>query len=176
MSSYEELAGDAHGAHRVLEPAGALPQAAWRVDNDFSRRFDTELEIAVERLNLDAASFRQLHEAAGGDLGGVSRAVLETVAARGKQHNPVTGSGGMLRGSIARIGSAARCEARVGARVASLVSLSLTPLRLDAIDDVHAGSGQLAVRGAAVLYASAPFAVLPGDLPERVALAALDVC
>jgi L-erythro-3,5-diaminohexanoate dehydrogenase len=176
MSSSEELRGDAYGAHRVIEPAGALPQAAWRVDNDFSRRFDTELEVAVERLNLDAASFRQLLEAAGGDPAGVARAVLETVAARGKQHNPVTGSGGMLLGSISRIGSALRCEARVGARIASLVSLSLTPLRLDAIDEVHAGSGQLVVRGAALLFASAPFAVLPRDLPEPVVLAALDVC
>jgi L-erythro-3,5-diaminohexanoate dehydrogenase len=176
MSSSDELAGDPYGAHRVLEPPGALPQAAWRVDNDFSRRFDTELEIAVERLNLDAASFRQMFEAAQGDLAGVARLVRETVDARGKQHNPVTGSGGMLLGSITRVGSAVRSEVKRGARIASLASLSLTPLRLDEILEVHAGSGQLAVRGAAVLFASAPFAVLPRDLPERVALAALDVC
>jgi L-erythro-3,5-diaminohexanoate dehydrogenase len=176
MPSCEELHGDLYGAHRVIEPPGALPQAAWRVDNDFSRCFDTEIEVAVERLNLDAASFRQLLEAASGDLAAVARAVRETVDARGKQHNPVTGSGGMLLGSVTRVGSAVRSEVRVGARIASLVSLSLTPLRLDEILDVHAGSGQLAVRGAAVLFASAPFAVLPRDLPERVALAALDVC
>jgi L-erythro-3,5-diaminohexanoate dehydrogenase len=172
----QESAGDVYGAHRVLEPAHALPQAAWRVDNDFSRRFDTEIEVAVERLNLDAASFRQLYEAAQGDLDALARAVLDTIAARGKQHNPVTGSGGMLLGSITRIGSAVRTDAKLGERIASLVSLSLTPLHLDEIREVHAASGQLAVRGRAVLFASAPFALLPRDLPERVALAALDVC
>jgi L-erythro-3,5-diaminohexanoate dehydrogenase len=63
MPSSSELAGDRYGGHRVLEPKGVLPQAAWRVDNDFSRHYDTEVGVAVERLNIDAVSFRQLMEA-----------------------------------------------------------------------------------------------------------------
>jgi L-erythro-3,5-diaminohexanoate dehydrogenase len=110
-SSETELAGDRYGAHRVLEPKGALPQAALRLDNDFSRLFDTEINLAVDRLNLDAASFRQMLEASGDDLDGVARLVRETVAARGKQHNPVTGSGGMLLGTVA-IASPAWCRSR----------------------------------------------------------------
>lgn len=176
MPSDEELPGNRYGSHRVIEPAGVLPQAAWRVDNDFSRRFDTEINIAVDRLNLDAVSFRQLLEAAANDLGRVTRAVHETVAARGKQHNPVTGSGGMLLGTVTRIGSKVQADVKVGDRIATLVSLTLTPLRLDEIQSVQPESGQLAVRGEAVLFASGPFAVLPKDLPERVVLAALDVC
>jgi L-erythro-3,5-diaminohexanoate dehydrogenase len=58
-----ELKGDRFGAHRVLVPRGALPQAAERVDNDFSRVFDTEILLDVDTLNLDAASFRQMFEA-----------------------------------------------------------------------------------------------------------------
>ncbi|HEX6241009.1 MAG TPA: L-erythro-3,5-diaminohexanoate dehydrogenase, partial [Polyangiales bacterium] len=174
-SSEAELAGDRYGAHRVLEPKGALPQAARRLDNDFSRLFDTEINLAVDRLNLDAASFRQMLEASGDELDGVARLVRETVAARGKQHNPVTGSGGMLLGTVARVGTGVHGKLAPGDRIASLVSLTLTPLRLDYIDEVQR-SGQLAVRGEAVLFASAPFAVLPPDLPERVVLAALDVC
>src|SRR4051794_38831715 len=54
------------GVHRVLEPAGVLPQAARRVDADPTIGPD-EVRIAVERLNLDAASFRQLTEARNGD-------------------------------------------------------------------------------------------------------------
>ena len=57
--------GDPFGAHRVLEPRGSLPQAAERLDNDFSKPFDNEIELRVRTLNLDAASFRQMWEAGG---------------------------------------------------------------------------------------------------------------
>ena len=100
-----EQAGDRFGAHRVIAPEGALPQAAERVDNDFTRCFDTEILIDVDTLNLDAASFRQMMEASAGDLDGVAELVRQTVQTRGKQQNPVTGSGGRLLGTVARVGS-----------------------------------------------------------------------
>jgi L-erythro-3,5-diaminohexanoate dehydrogenase len=59
--------------------------------------------------------------------------------------------------------------------VATLVSLSLTPLRVDRIRAVRRVSAQIDVEGEAVVFASGPLAVIPSDLPERVALAALDV-
>jgi L-erythro-3,5-diaminohexanoate dehydrogenase len=172
----DELIGDRYGGHRVLEPNGVLPQAAQRVDNNFTRRFDTEINIAVDRLNLDAASFRQLLEASQDDLDGVAQAVQQIVETRGKQHNPVTGSGGMLIGTVTRIGSKVQTDLKVGDRIATLVSLTLTPLRIDQVLSVSRESGQLAVRGEAVLFSSGPCALLPKDVPERVALAALDVC
>lgn len=160
----------------MLAPPGSLPQAAERLDNDFSRSFDTEILLDVDSLNLDAASFRQMLEVCGGDAARVSDCVLATVRARGKQHNRVTGSGGMLLGTVVRTGSAVQGRVQVGARVASLVSLTLTPLRLDHVLQVHERAAQMDVRGQAVLFDSAPFAVVPNDLPERVVLAALDVC
>lgn len=177
MPAPRDALGDPFGAHRVLEPSGSLPQAALRVDNDLRRVFESELVIDVETLNVDAASFRQMEEATPGEgTAGVARLVRETVAARGKQHNPVTGSGGMLLGRVARIGSARSGDtAKVGDRIATLVSLSLTPLRLDSIGAVRAASAQLDVKGQAVLFATGLYAVLPSDLPERLALAALDV-
>src|SRR5579859_1705638 len=116
--------GDAYGTHRVLEPAGALPQPALRVDNDFSRLFAGEVLLAVETLNIDAASFTQME-----GEGDPTHIVLRTVSERGKQHNPVTGSGGMLLGRVVQIapeGRPAGEALRVGDRVATLVSLSLT--------------------------------------------------
>ena len=171
------IAGEAFGAHRVLEPLGSLPQAAMRLDNDTARIFESELLIDVETLNVDAASFRQMEEATPGEgVAGVVRLVRETIATRGKQHNPVTGSGGMLLGRVARIGSARTGDtARVGDRIATLVSLSLTPLRIDSIGAVRPASAQLDVTGQAILFATGLYAVLPTDMPERLALAALDV-
>lgn len=169
--------GDPLGTHRSLEPPGALPQPAWKLDNDLDREYATEIIVAVETLNIDAASFRQMEEAAPAEgLDGVVRQVLATVASRGKQHNPVTGSGGMLLGRVVRVGGAVRDRGvEVGDRVATLASLSLTPLRLRSVKAVRAPSAQLDVEGEAAIFASAPFARLPSDLPERLALALLDV-
>ena len=49
---------DPFGTQRSLEPKGSLPQPAQRVDNDFSRLYPGEMLIAVETLNVDAASFQ----------------------------------------------------------------------------------------------------------------------
>lgn len=167
--------GDRLGTHRVLSPKGALPQPAARVDNDFSRLYGTEILVDVEVLNVDAASFRQMEEAGGG-VEGVRRLVGETIAARGKQHNPVTGSGGMLLGRVAWVGPlAADRGVVVGDRIATLASLSLTPLSVRSIGEIRAESAQLDVEGQAVIFASAPFAKMPEGMQDRVALAVLDV-
>ena len=172
--------GDPFGTHRALDPKGSLPQPAKRLDNDFSRIYAGELLLAVETLNVDAASYRQMEEAAAsGETAeaAVSRKVLETVKERGKQHNPVTGSGGMLLGRVREVASdrADAAVLREGDRVATLVSLSLTPLRVDRIKTVRPASAQLDVEGEAVLFASGSYAKMPDDMPERLALAVMDV-
>src|SRR5215471_5881595 len=104
----QEFPSSPLGLHRVIEPAGALPQAAWRLDPS-PELWPDEARIRVDRLNLDAASFRQLIEAAaerpnGADLASALRgAVLRIVAERGKMQNPVTGSGGMLTGVVEEV-------------------------------------------------------------------------
>jgi L-erythro-3,5-diaminohexanoate dehydrogenase len=163
--------GDRFGTHRVIEPRGALPQAAWRVDNDVTRVYDDELILDVERLAIDSASFQQMKDT-GEDVGAQ---IARTVETRGKQHNPVTGSGGMLLGRVARVGSALVTDVTVGERVATLVSLTLTPLRLARVGAVDERRHQVEVEGQAILFASGAWSRLPADLPETVALAALDV-
>ncbi|MCL6518073.1 L-erythro-3,5-diaminohexanoate dehydrogenase [Alicyclobacillus sp.] len=170
--------GRALGVHRVLEPVGALPQAAWRVDNTPVCGED-EILIEVERLHVDAASFAQMRAEAGEDAAGVAEMVERIVRQRGKLHNPVTGSGGMLIGRVAAVGSALVAGARgprVGERIATLVSLSLTPLWLERVERVHMTTGQVDVRGKAVLFASGLYAPMPPDLPDGVSLALFDVC
>ncbi len=182
--------GDRYGTHRVLEPKGALPQPALRLDNDFRRIFDGEILLEVGTLNIDAASFAQIEEEAlgggrlspaadGGDRAiedAIAHIVLRTVTERGKQHNPVTGSGGMLVGRVLQVGPGREGQPlEPGDRVATLASLTLTPLRIDRVTDVRRATAQLDVDGEAVLFASAPFAKLPEDIPERLALAVLDV-
>ncbi|MEU2350691.1 L-erythro-3,5-diaminohexanoate dehydrogenase [Modestobacter sp. NPDC049651] len=164
------------GVHRVLDPPGVLPQAADRLDPDPAIGPD-EVRIGVRRLNLDAASFRQLSDEHGGDGAAVRAAVLATIERRGKMHNPVTGSGGMLTGVVEEVGHDSPLGLCPGDRVATLVSLTLTPLRVtDGLARWDGRSEQVPAEGTAVLFARSIAAVLPDDLPEPVALALLDVC
>lgn len=169
-------AGIRYGIHRVIEPAGVLPQAAWVVDNSLPIH-PTEVLIDVEMLNIDAASFAQMKQAASGDPDGVASLIMKTVKERGKQHNPVTGSGGMLTGVVREVGSEYRgpVDARPGDRIATLVSLTLTPLKLHAIRKVYMDRDQVAVEGYAILFESGIAARLPDDFSRDVALAILDV-
>ncbi|MBW8483441.1 L-erythro-3,5-diaminohexanoate dehydrogenase [Actinomadura sp. PM05-2] len=164
------------GLHRVLEPTGVLPQAALRLDASPEIGPD-EVRVGVERLNLDAASFRQLRTAHGGDGDAVRAAVLEIVGTRGKMQNPVTGSGGMLVGTVQEVGAESPLGLAPGDRVATLVSLTLTPLAVtDGLASWDGRSEQVPARGHAILFARSIVAVLPDDLPVPLALAVMDVC
>ena len=169
------------GLHRVVEPVGVLPQAADRLDPS-PEIWPDEVRVRVERLNLDAASYRQLAAAHGGDGPAVRRAVLETVRRRGKMHNPVTGSGGMLVGVVDEVGPESPhrlppLRLRPGERVATLVSLTLTPLAIsDGLSDWDGLSEQVPAAGHAILFGRSIVARLPGDLQVPLALAVLDVC
>jgi L-erythro-3,5-diaminohexanoate dehydrogenase len=171
------------GLHRVLEPTGAritLPQAAQRLDAS-PGLWPDEVRIAVDTLNLDAASYRQLvgvHTRDGVLDGGALRDdVLAIVQTRGKMQNPVTGSGGMLIGTVDAVGPESPLGLSVGDRVATLVSLSLTPLQLtDGLARWDGLSEQVPTAGHAILFGRSIAARLPDDLDPRLALVVMDVC
>jgi L-erythro-3,5-diaminohexanoate dehydrogenase len=168
--------GSPVGLHRVLAPAGVLPQAAERLD---TRRelWPDEVRVRVERLNLDAASFRQLERTHDWDGDRIRAAVLDIVATRGKMQNPETGSGGMLVGTVEEVGTQSPLGLRVGDRVTTLVSLSLTPLVIqDGLERWDGRSEQVPADGYAVLFGRSIAAVIPEDLPTGLSLSVMDVC
>ncbi len=169
--------GHRYGLHRVVEPEGTMPQPAWKLDNSMEL-YDNEILIDVETLNIDSASFVQIREAEGGDPVKVGEHMQNIVASRGKHHNPVTGSGGMLIGTVRQIGQqlAGKIDLQVGDRIATLVSLSLTPLTIEEIVKMDVKTGQVDIRGQAILFESGLYAKLPDDVPDRISLAVLDVC
>ena len=168
--------GCKYGTHRVIEPKGVLPQPALKIDNNMEI-YDNEILIDVQALNIDSASFTQIEEEANHDVEKIKSKILEIVNERGKMQNPVTGSGGMLIGKIEKIGSAleGKIDLKVGDKISTLVSLSLTPLRIDEIIDVKPDIDRVEIKGKAILFESGIYAKLPEDLEETLALAALDV-
>ena len=169
-------AGHRFGAHRVIAPPGTMPQNAWKLD-DTPVPFANEILCDVDALNLDSASFAQIRAFCCDDEQRIADHILATVRERGKQHNAVTGSGGMFVGRVREIGEDLRggIDLREGDPIASLVSLTLTPLRLEAIAGVQVASGHVSVRGTAILFESASWSKLPADIDPGVALAVLDV-
>jgi len=168
--------GNKYGTHRVIEPKGTLPQPALKISNDMNI-FDNEILINVDYLNIDSASFTQLKEEARGDLEEIKSKILEIVQERGKMQNPVTGSGGMLIGKVESIGIELqdKIDLNVGDKIASLVSLSLTPLKIERILNINPDIDRVEIKGKAILFESGIYAKLPEDMENTLALAALDV-
>jgi L-erythro-3,5-diaminohexanoate dehydrogenase len=167
---------DPTGLHRVLDDSVVLPQAAQRLD---TRReiWPDEVRVRVETLNLDAASFRQLETKHDHDGDAVRREVLDIVATRGKMQNPVTGSGGMLIGTVEEIGPDSTLGLAVGDRIATLVSLSLTPLFIeDGLGRWDGTNERVPADGYAILFGRSIAAKIPDDLPPALSLSVMDVC
>ncbi len=168
--------GSKYGIHRVIEPKGTFPQSATKISNDMEI-FDNEILIDVDYLNIDSASFSQLKDEAGGNKEKIKNKILEIVNDKGKMQNPVTGSGGMLIGRVERIGDSLKdkIDLKVGDKIATLVSLTLTPLRIDKILDIKPDIDRVDINGKAILFESGIYAKLPEDIEDTIALAALDV-
>ena len=163
-----------YGTHRVLSPIGALPQSADKLDNNMVC-MDNEILIDVKTLNIDSASFTQIENACDKDEEKMKKMIMDIVDERGKMQNPVTGSGGMLLGTVKEIGRDLNKDINVGDEIASLVSLSLTPLKISKIKEIHFEKDQVDIEGQAILFETGIFAKIPKDMPSHIALAALDV-
>ncbi|HEY8363584.1 MAG TPA: zinc-binding dehydrogenase [Tissierellaceae bacterium] len=168
--------GCPYGTHRVIEPKGVLPQPALKIDNTMEI-YDNEILIDVQTLNIDSASFTQIRQQAKDNPEEIKKIMMGIVAERGKHQNPVTGSGGMLIGTVEKIGPAleGKTDLKVGDKIATLVSLSLTPLRIDEIKEIRLDTDQVDIVGKAILFESGIYAKLPDDIPQNLALSVLDV-
>lgn len=163
------------GTHRVVRPQGALPYAAERLDVSMPVR-DTEVALEVEALNVDSASFTQLAAETHRDEARLRERILAIVGERGKLHNPVTGSGGVLVGRVSAVGARRKDGLKVGDRLVTLVSLTTTPLALEAVEAIDWSAHQVRVKGWALLFERSLYARLPEDLSDKLAMSVLDVC
>ena len=166
---------DTFGIGRSMEPAHSLPQQAWRIDNTTELRPD-ELLIDVKIVSINLVSFNEIWDETGDNDTLLCQRVMEIIQERGKLHNPVTNTGGMLYGKVAQMGSEYPnlYGLAPGDEIISLASLSITPLKLDRILCVDYACAQLTVEGRAILYASSPVVKRPPDIPLQVVISAMD--
>lgn len=107
----------------------------------------------------------------------IGEIILGNCRTFGKQHNRVTGSGGMLLGRVKQIGSRYRgpLKLKKNDQIATLVSLTLTPLHLEKVRSVNCSTHQVEVSGHGILFERSIAALMPKDISQNVALAVFDV-
>jgi L-erythro-3,5-diaminohexanoate dehydrogenase len=147
--------------------------------------WDNEVLIDVQTLNIDSASFTEIVKrvlnkkpaevTTKEEMEAIGNKMKEIVAHAGKHKNPWTGSGGMLMGTVEQVGDNYVGDLKPGDKIATLVSLSLTPLRIDEILEMRPAIDQVDIKGKAILFQSGIYAKLPDDMPAGTALSALDV-
>jgi L-erythro-3,5-diaminohexanoate dehydrogenase len=168
---------ESFGVHRVVAPVGAFPQGAEVVDGDSALKSPHEALVQVSELLLDSTSMRELRGRAG-CAEGTSEALREAIAgivrARGKMHNPVTNSGGVLVGTVRAVGEGCRGFPEVGSVVVPLSSISALPLSLGRIVACQ-GDRVVVEDTTAVVFSAMTLVKIPEDLGKDLALAALDI-
>src|SRR6516165_5255057 len=164
------------GMHRVIEPVGSLPQAAWKLDNTPVVQASETL-IDVQALHIDSASFTQIASTCERDTDKMGWHIMDIVSQRGKMHNPATGSGGVLIGTVREIDDnyAKTHNLAIGDTVVSLTSLSWLPLYIENIHAIRLDRSEIEVSGKAIFFRSNPIAKMPTDLSPAIVVATLDV-
>jgi L-erythro-3,5-diaminohexanoate dehydrogenase len=163
------------GVHRSIEPRGALPHIARRLDGATAAN-EYEAELAVEMLAVDATSFADIRRRADGDPEAMADAIAQIVAEHGKLQNPATGSGGVALGRVTAVGPAHDLDDLAeGELVVPLASLIALPLQLQDVGPVDPGSPLVPVRGRAVVTGAMRCGRVAADLGPTVSLTAFDV-
>lgn len=168
--------GEYFGTHRVIKPEGLLPQAADKIDNS-PDIWSNEILIEVIALQPTATAFNNISGKCVNDIKKIKREILAIVENRGKFQDPVSKSGGMLIGRVKQIGTdmQGKVDVDVGDHIATLVSLSLTPLKIYEIVDIDLDTEQVVCRADAVLFESGIFTKIPDDLDHKLCLAVMDI-
>lgn len=166
---------DKLGFYRSIQPKNSFPQSAWKLDNDMTVR-SNELLVDVKILNINQISFLQIMEETGGDKEKISEKIFKTIEERGKMHNIATGTGGMLYGRVAQMGKdyPNYYDVAAGDEIISLVSLSVTPLKITSIINIDISSAQIEVVGQAIIFENCPIIKKTAALPLKLLIAALD--
>ena len=167
--------GRNYGLDRVLKPQGLSPATAWKIDNSRALR-SKEARIRLERIHLEWDNFQQICSSCSYDEHKIRSKILDLIDKRGKLHNPFTGSGGVLVGTIEAFSEDVISEedVKVGDRIYCLASLCCIPVHIDEILKIDFNYGQILCTGYAILFEASPVYKLSDELNRGYTLAAID--
>lgn len=164
-----------YGLKRVLEPKYVLPTSAWRLDN--SRNvYPDEIRMSIKKIHLEGTSFKQICTEVNYNEEKIKQTIIDIVIRRGKLHNPVTDTGGLVCGQIEAIGEQAENSQglKVGDEIICNASLASVPMYIEKITSIDYMFNQIEVEGYAILHSRIPIVKVTEDLPLNLVLFVLD--
>ncbi|MDR1953648.1 MAG: sigma 54-interacting transcriptional regulator [Clostridiales Family XIII bacterium] len=156
-----------YGAKRSAEPPNVLPTTAWRVDNG-ERIAADELRVSLRKLMIEPTSFKQICAENNNDPDKIKTRIMDIVSRRGKMHNPVTDTGGLLYGVVDEIGSAYenRAGIKVGDKILCNSSLASIPLHIESIGKIDFIFSLVAATGYGIILSKMPVVKKPDHIPS----------
>lgn len=164
-----------YGLKRVLEPKYVLPTSAWKLDNG-RNVYPDEIRMSIKRIHLEGTSFKQICTEVNYNEEKIKQTIIDIVIRRGKLHNPVTDTGGLVCGQIEAIGDEFENShgLKVGDEIICNASLASVPMYIEKITSIDYMFNQIEVEGYAILHSRIPIVKVPGDLPLNLVLFVLD--
>ncbi|MGN0712787.1 MAG: sigma-54 interaction domain-containing protein, partial [Anaerovoracaceae bacterium] len=159
---------------RVMEPKGAVPATAWKLDN--RRQIGPkEIRIRLEKVHIEWDNFNQICSYCGYDETRIKARIMQIIEERGKLHNPFTGSGGLFMGTIDEIGSEVDAEGlMVGDRVFSQSSITGMAMHIDRIMRLDFNYGQMECQGYVICFEATSLIKYTGEVSAKYLLTAID--
>lgn len=162
------------GVSRVMEPKGAVPATAWRLNNQWQIG-PKEIRIRLETVHIEWDNFNQICSHCGYDEMRIKARIMQIIEERGKLHNPFTGSGGLFMGTIEEIGSEVDAEGMmVGDRVFSQSSITGMAMHIDRITRLDFNYGQMECQGYVICFEATSLIRYTGEVSEKNLLTAID--
>lgn len=155
-----------YGIKRVLEPQHVLPTSAWRLDNSLNI-YPDELRVSIKRIHLEGTGFKQICTEVNDNEKKIKQQIIDIVIRRGKLHNPVTDTGGLVMGVIEEIGSEYHNPQglKVGDKIICNVSVASVPMYIEDITSLNKAFNQVEATGYAIVHDLIPLVKIPEDLP-----------
>ena len=162
------------GVSRVMEPKGAVPATAWKLDNQ-RQISPKEIRIRLEKVHIEWDNFNQICSHCGYDEMRIKARIMQIIEERGKLHNPFTGSGGLFMGTIEEIGSEVDAEGlKVGDRVFSQSSITGMAMHIDRITRFDFNYGQMECQGYVICFEATSLIRYTGEVSAKYLLTAID--
>ncbi|MDO4744949.1 MAG: sigma 54-interacting transcriptional regulator [Bacillota bacterium] len=157
---------NSYGLERVIAPANVFPASAWQLDNSRTLK-SGEIRVSAKKIHIEGTGFRQLCQETNNDENLIKEKIKDIVIRRGKLHNPVTDTGGLLYGIIEEIAPDYDNSKgfKVGDEVILNASLAGTPLYLDKVHSIDRIYTQADVEGYAIILPGVPIVKRPAELP-----------
>ena len=164
-----------YGIKRVLEPQHVLPTSAWKLDNG-RNIYPDELKVSIKRIHLEGTGFKQICTESNDDEKKIKQTIVDMVIRRGKLHNPITDTGGLVMGVVEEIGPEYNNvnELKVGELVICNASAASLPMYIEDIVSIDRAYNQVEAKGYVMLHNHIPVVKTPEGISSEMLMFAFD--